>query len=906
MIKGIQHLFPFIILLSSLSSCLFKASDESDVYTGVDESCDKLPKCEPLNSAPYSKSKDFSFWYWPKNHRPVENWPTVFTSMHFLTGHYGAVFDEASGQLLNLGSFSGNLSMNASALRSVDELTSLPSASISFQTGTTQSPVTATGFFGENGFTTSRARLIDAGRFMNRLDIPMVTYSGEATLTGKIEISSMPKHMVISHTISSSDVRLGKKSRIILGGDFLNSQGYTFAALSPNAMKASKSDGSGWIFVTYEKAHPENEGVVTLSLNSNQQIVAEMTNPSISSLDAKISLLLAPLQALNQEEINLYLNPLGSLTVSYQLLNLTGEGVSAKTDVDWDEALGAFRVDLGTLQDAGAPNGADYENSIYHNWYGRHLIEVTMSESLNSSLNQKDISVPIAFFGNQKVSWYITGGVPIIRDLNGEPTGLPVQISKNWHNFYWYHFYALPNFNKKTSRSFEFTVASSKWGEAYAASHAQLSLVGWGNLCGHWDESALGVFGESITYDPDVTLQRAMIDDVRPFLVHAKNKWSWTGNVGGADFLRYRSSDLPNTTRRVSRVRSLYHSIGPNLTKVTYSGISSDNKIQVNVTSKLSATNDHVRVYYHLDYKFLENVEYERLAFFQMAADNYADNNFLSYSYGNENGVLFTQNITNHGTTGYASIADRGISLSGTSPWIFLYNNQITGDDLSERFANVGFIIREFEAKIGTSTLSTPYINLSRTNNSYSQMSFELGLPLVDGSPWCGQPCQNKTRFIPQGSTLKAVIEYVVLPSDKTKYYGTGNWLVDLLTNSFNTPDIIKKAAQDNHLTLSMIKGNLQQTYPPLITGIDGHTAAEFELQGGLGFLPVTIQGLYRHDKWKLQYYESNTWSDLDQSVHGNDFWQTNQNLEDGTYSLTFSLPEAILKTKKRYRLVFN
>jgi len=143
MIKGIQHLFPFIILLSSLSSCLFKASDESDVYTGVDESCDKLPKCEPLNSAPYSKSKDFSFWYWPKNHRPVENWPTVFTSMHFLTGHYGAVYDEASGQLLNLGSFSGNLSMNASALRSVDELTSLPSASISFQTGTTQSPVTA-------------------------------------------------------------------------------------------------------------------------------------------------------------------------------------------------------------------------------------------------------------------------------------------------------------------------------------------------------------------------------------------------------------------------------------------------------------------------------------------------------------------------------------------------------------------------------------------------------------------------------------------------------------------------------------------------------------------------------------------------------------------------------------------
>ena len=38
---------------------------------------------------------------------------------------------------------------------------------------------------------------------------------------------------------------------------------------------------------------------------------------------------------------------------------------------------------------------------------------------------------------------------------------------------------------------------------------------------GHWDESALGAFGESITYDPAVSLNRAMVDDVRPFLVEA-------------------------------------------------------------------------------------------------------------------------------------------------------------------------------------------------------------------------------------------------------------------------------------------------------------------------------------------------------------------------------------------------
>ena len=42
----------------------------------------------------------------------------------------------------------------------------------------------------------------------------------------------------------------------------------------------------------------------------------------------------------------------------------------------------------------------------------------------------------------------------------------------------------------------ELTLASSRWGEAYAASHAQLSLIGYGSAGGHWDESALGSFGE--------------------------------------------------------------------------------------------------------------------------------------------------------------------------------------------------------------------------------------------------------------------------------------------------------------------------------------------------------------------------------------------------------------------------
>lgn len=97
--------------------------------------------------------------------------------------------------------------------------------------------------------------------------------------------------------------------------------------------------------------------------------------------------------------------------------------------------------------------------------------------------------------------------------------------------------------------------------------------MGWGEAGGHWDESALGCFGESVTYDPDVTLGRAMIDDVRPFLVQSDAQWGWTGNVGGADFLRYRTAAEPYWERRLARVRSQYEASGPNRTDVRCSGL---------------------------------------------------------------------------------------------------------------------------------------------------------------------------------------------------------------------------------------------------------------------------------------------------------------------------------------------
>ena len=156
-----------------------------------------------------------------------------------------------------------------------------------------------------------------------------------------------------------------------------------------------------------------------------------------------------------------------------------------------------------------------------------------------------------------------------------------MQISKNWHDPpNWYHLYSALNL-PPGSHEFEHTFAHSKWGEAYAVQHAQLCLRGWGQDQ-QWDESSIGAWGESITYDPDMTLGRAQVDDVRPFLVNAGSQWNWTGNVGGASFLVYEPAEGFSSfaSHQMSRMRTHYAYTGPNVTDVQYAGVSRDGKIQ--------------------------------------------------------------------------------------------------------------------------------------------------------------------------------------------------------------------------------------------------------------------------------------------------------------------------------------
>ncbi|HAR66637.1 MAG TPA: hypothetical protein DCR55_10550, partial [Lentisphaeria bacterium] len=60
---------------------------------------------------------------------------------------------------------------------------------------------------------------------------------------------------------------------------------------------------------------------------------------------------------------------------------------------------------------------------------------------------------------------------------------------------------------------------------------------------------------------------------------------------------------------------------------------------------------------------------------------------------------------------------------------------------------------------------------------------------------------------------------------------------------------------------------------------------------GGIGYVPIQFEGLASPDGYALYDKAANGETKLDQSVRGNDFWQTDHDLTTNTYRMTYNVP---------------
>ena len=96
--------------------------------------------------------------------------------------------------------------------------------------------------------------------------------------------------------------------------------------------------------------------------------------------------------------------------------------------------------------------------------------------------------------------------------------------------------------------------------------------------------------------------------------------------------------------------------------------------------------------------------------------------------------------------------------------------------------------------------------------------------------------------------------------------------------------------ATENAVTVTSTVGTVLRAHPIHIHAEPHGTAAQFTIDGGLGYTPVTSTHLARAVGWHLETKQEGVWVSVDQSVEGNDYWQAAYNAASSSYELTFNI----------------
>ena len=170
----------------------------------------------------------------------------------------------------------------------------------------------------------------------------------------------------------------------------------------------------------------------------------------------------------------------------------TEMATSKERPVTYDAALGWHRINLDGIMPIPPPGGANPSNDAIER------VKLKLSNPSDEEQTARLMFEKTARGIRQGMGSSITGVSAILRDSEGHPTGIPVQLSKNWHNepeggvyaSQWFHGISRVRLPAKAHIELELTLAYGHWGGVPAASHSQLSLIGWGSNQ-LWDQSAL-------------------------------------------------------------------------------------------------------------------------------------------------------------------------------------------------------------------------------------------------------------------------------------------------------------------------------------------------------------------------------------------------------------------------------
>lgn len=825
---------------------------------------------------------DYTFAWWR------DGFQKGCEQMYFRTGYYGMAFDNKKGGLCKIGHLPGVPEAEA-AKEGNASVDALPAVSMEVVAVVEGKACVCTGIEAID-FWGAHSRIIEMGHCTDRIDVMYYTFLGQETLKGRCELTSFPQYATLDFSgfshVPMPDV--GFEIRL-----------KTNMELTSEDADALYLNGANGGLVVLKRGCTVSFSAGTVTAFASGGLVAD-------AFGAGCTIGLIPVSQANRAA--------AASVLCHEQVKIDAQCLHTRraVPVEYDPNKGCYTV----LTD-GLTFGKNMENGLtagdidFSKEENRRFCERVAVTFTNNS--HSEVLVPVCFYKDQH---FPTSGVlPLLRNgVDGEPTGIQVQLSKNWHRlgsdpnnptFYaapndpkrklegpWLHAWVNISLAPHQSRTLEYDCLYASWGTCWSASHAQLCLAGWGGAYQLWESSAIGSFGEAFCYDAEVSHGRAFIDDIRPLTVYTKNdvtqrEYQWTGCNGGGNFLLYYNQAGMQVP--MVRVKVWFKKQGPNLCEVIYRGITQDGAIECEFKANLPRTDDTSRCYHSFSYRFLKDTEFSRLVFYQLGADHYNDNIYPRMAICNDDGPVgftidgkqysgeFTPPIDE--VPGYPGGKQQCIEVPGTGLYIACLGAKMTDTNFCKfgPVANRTLVLHAFDADINGVHYDKPSISLYRTlDMEVPCIAAELSAPAAAG------------QCIRAGSRIEGVVEYINLPLKKEYYYGTSQELRSVPAEEFDTWRLAGRYNKLGKIRATANIGSIVQNVPLVVRCIDDQ--ADVTLEGGFAYVPITFTGLSTQYGFALYVVGDDGETRVDQSLMGNDYWQCYRGQEG--YELTFNVPQ--------------
>lgn len=497
----------------------------------------------------------------------------------------------------------------------------------------------------------------------------------------------------------------------------------------------------------------------------------------------------------------------------------------------------------------------------------------------NMSDTERRVRLKFQRLGNY---WGIWGGSPFLLDAKGEPTGLYVQVSKNWHGPEWYHAYAIPVLESGQSLDLEMVLAYQWWLGKTTVCMSQLSLQGWregGYLPGGlWYVMSLGT-AESITYN--IGSPAYLIADIRPLyqqqMVNHETTY-WTSNIGGGKFVNYQEQNGVSTS--FEDMKTHISKNGPFLSETQMLMRTKDGRIVGEATVYAWSTEDSTRTLYKLQYEFFDEFKPDDLCLFSLGAEAYQRMVLFdagNLAWGNSDGLI--EELTIRDGKVYRAIDD--IVFEEPNTWFAYYNTSPSGGEMFG-VGNRALIIRKYKGVFNGKETSKLR---ARTFIAPDNRSAILELyPVLENDVGFWGRIFGRSAKVQPGDRVELEVELIAYSKDAEHYKGHDPLMRRLLQQGIYEP--VAWIARHNAFEIDVKNGRLVSEYP-LQLEVDADLEARFVITGGVFNIPVTVTKLPSSLGYALEELVDGNWNIVLPDTEA----QANYCSDDDSFELTWVIP---------------